>query len=66
MATTSKRGQVKRFQIESQAIYYRKKYHCGMVVWNPFLIDLFDFPTLIKKIPVHEAGPSFSRTCSAT
>jgi len=51
MADTSKTGkQIEKFQIESQAIYYRKNYHCGMVVWNLFLMELFDFLTLIKKL----------------
>ena len=39
-----------KFQIESQAIYYRKNYNWGMVVWNLVLLELFDFLTLIKKL----------------
>jgi len=51
MAKTTKRGtQVEKLQIESQAIYYRKNYHWGMVVWNLILMELFDFLTLIKKL----------------
>ena len=51
MAKTTKAGtQVEKFQIESQAIYYRKNYHWGMVVWNLVLMELFDFLTLIKKL----------------
>ena len=59
MTTTSKTGQVEKFQIESQAIYYRKNYHCGMVVWNLFLMELFDFLTLIKKLLFIKRHPPF-------
>jgi hypothetical protein len=57
MTTTSKTGQVEKFQIESQAIYYRKNYHWGMVVWNLFLMELFDFLTLIKKLLFMKRDP---------
>ena len=51
MAKTSKSGtQVEKWQIESQAIYYRKNYNWGMVVWNLFLMELYDFLMLIKKL----------------
>ncbi len=51
MAATTKTGtQVEKFQIESQAIYYRKNYHWGVVVWNLFLMELFDFLMLIKTL----------------
>jgi len=60
MAKTSKAGtQVEKFQIESQAIYYRKNYHWGVVVWNLFLMELFDFLTLIKKLLFMKRDPSF-------
>ena len=45
-----RQAQIEKFQIESQAIYYRKNYHWGMVVWNLFLMELFDFLMLIKKL----------------
>jgi GT2 family glycosyltransferase len=48
--TTGAGTQIEKLQIESQAIYYRKNYHWGMVVWNLFLMELFDFLTLIKKL----------------
>jgi GT2 family glycosyltransferase len=58
MAKTSKAGtQVEKFQIESQAIYYRKNYHRGMVVWNLFLMELGDFLTLIKKLLLMKRDP---------
>ena len=58
MAKTSKAGtQVEKFQIESQAIYYRKNYHWGMVVWNLFLMELNDFLTLIKKLVLMKRDP---------
>ena len=58
MAKTSKAGtQVEKFQIESQAIYYRKNYHWGMVVWNLFLMELGDFLTLIKKLLLMKRDP---------
>jgi hypothetical protein len=38
------------WQIESQAIYYRQNYRWGMVVWNLFLMELFDCLMLIKKL----------------
>ena len=51
MAKTSKAGtQVEKFQIESQAIYYRKNYHWRMVIWNLLLMELFDFLMLCKKL----------------
>jgi GT2 family glycosyltransferase len=51
MTKTSKAGsQVEKWQIESLTIYYRKNYHCGMVVWNLLLMELFDFLMLIKKL----------------
>jgi GT2 family glycosyltransferase len=50
MTKTSKTGLIEKFQIESQAIYYRKNYHWGMVIWNLFLMELFDFLMLIKKL----------------
>ena len=58
MAKTTKAGtQVEKFQIESQAIYYRKNYHWGMVVWNLFLMELVDFLTLIKKLLLMKRDP---------
>ena len=58
MAKTTKAGaQVEKFQIESQAIYYRKNYHWGMVVWNLFLMELNDFLTLIKKLVLMKRDP---------
>jgi GT2 family glycosyltransferase len=58
MAKTTKAGaQVEKFQIESQAIYYRKNYHRGMVVWNFFLMELGDFLTLIKKLLLMKRDP---------
>jgi len=60
MAKTTKAGkQVEKFQIESQAIYYRKNYHWGMVVWNLFLMELFGFLTLIKKLLFMKRDPPF-------
>jgi N-acetylglucosaminyl-diphospho-decaprenol L-rhamnosyltransferase len=60
MADTSKTGkQIEKFQIESQAIYYRKNYHWGMVVWNLFLMELFDFLILIKKLLFMKRDPPF-------
>jgi len=51
MAYISKTGtSVEKWQIESQAIYYRKNYHWGMAIWSFFLMELFDFLTLIKKL----------------
>jgi hypothetical protein len=50
MTKTSKTRLIEKFQIESQAIYYRKNYHWGMVIWNLFLMELFDFLMLIKKL----------------
>lgn len=51
LTKTSKKGsQVEKWQIESQAIYYRKNYHWGVVVWNLFLLELFDILMLIKKL----------------
>ena len=59
MAKTSKAGtQVEKFQIESQAIYYRKNYHWGMVVWNLLLMELFDFLSFDQETPAYEADPS--------
>ena len=48
--TSKKSAQVEKWQIESEAIYFRKNYHWGMVVWNLFLMELFDFLMLIKKL----------------
>jgi N-acetylglucosaminyl-diphospho-decaprenol L-rhamnosyltransferase len=48
--TKTKGKQVEKWQIESEAIYYRKNYHWGVVVWNLFLMELFDFLLLIKKL----------------
>lgn len=48
--TKTKGKQVEKWQIESEAIYYRKNYHWGMVAWNLFLMELFDFLLLIKKL----------------
>src|SRR5262249_20772767 len=48
--TSKKSSQNEGLQIESQAIYYRKNYHWGMVVWNLLLMELFDFLLLSKKI----------------
>jgi hypothetical protein len=50
MTKTSKAGLIEKLQIESQAIYYRKNYHWGMVLWNLFLMELLDFLMLIKKL----------------
>jgi GT2 family glycosyltransferase len=51
IATTTAAGtQIEKLQIESQVIYYRKNYHWGMVVWNLFLMELFDSLMLIKKL----------------
>jgi GT2 family glycosyltransferase len=59
MAKTSKAGtQVEKYQIESQAIYYRKNYHWGVVVWNLFLMELLDFLTLTKKLLLMRQNPS--------
>ena len=59
MAKTSKAGtQVEKYQIESQAIYYRKNYHWGVVVWNLFLLELLDFLTLTKKLLLMRQDPS--------
>jgi N-acetylglucosaminyl-diphospho-decaprenol L-rhamnosyltransferase len=60
MTDTSKTGkQIEKFQIESQAIYYRKNYHLGMVVWNLFMMELFDVLMLIKKLLFMKPGLSF-------
>jgi GT2 family glycosyltransferase len=60
IARTTKAGvQVEKFQIESQAIYYRKNYHLGVVVWNLLLMELFDFLILIKKLLFLKSGSSF-------
>jgi GT2 family glycosyltransferase len=48
--TTAAGTQIEKLQMESQVIYYRKNYHWGMVVWNLFLMELFDFMMLIKKL----------------
>jgi N-acetylglucosaminyl-diphospho-decaprenol L-rhamnosyltransferase len=48
--TKTKGKQVEKWQIESEAIYFRKNYHWGMVVWNLFFMELFDFLMLIKKL----------------
>jgi N-acetylglucosaminyl-diphospho-decaprenol L-rhamnosyltransferase len=60
MAMTSKKGaQVEKWQIESQAIYYRKNYHLGMVAWNLLLMELFDFLMLMKKLLLMKPDVSF-------
>ena len=64
MADTSQAGtQIEKFQIESQVIYYRKNYHWGMVVWNLFLMELFDFLMLIKKLLFMRPGLPFKDLC---
>ena len=60
MGRTSTAGtQVEKFQIESQTIYYRKNYHWGVVVWNLFLMELYDLLTLIKKLLFMKRDPPF-------
>ena len=49
--TSKTRGrQIEKYQIESEAIYYRKNYNLGVVVLNLFLLELFDCLLLAKKV----------------
>jgi N-acetylglucosaminyl-diphospho-decaprenol L-rhamnosyltransferase len=57
--TKTKGKQVEKWQIESEAIYYRKNYHWAVVVWNLFLMELFDFLLLIKKLLFMKRNLSF-------
>ena len=57
--TTKKGAQVEKWQIESQAIYYRKNYNAGMVLWNLFLMELYDFLDAGQESGLHEAGAIF-------
>ena len=58
-ATTKKGAQVERWQIESQAIYFRKNYNVAIVLWNLFLMELYDFLMLTKKLLLLKPEVSF-------
>lgn len=57
--TTKKSTEVEKWQIESQVIYFRKNYNSGMVVWNLFLMELYDCLTMVKKVAFMKPGLSF-------
>ena len=46
--TVGKNPQIEKLQIESQAIYYRRNFHAGMVVWDLCLILLYDLLKAVK------------------
>ena len=62
--TVGKNPQIEKWQIESQAIYFRKNYGLGIVLSNLLFIFIYDFLKAVKDAFRFRKTPSMSERFS--